>query len=526
MKTAMKVWSAAILAAAATGANLPCMAAESVPQQAPRRVALVVQNHTSDAPTLPMAAFADTLASRLSGRTFRVVNPHNVIGVNQNRAAVGEAMPSVSAQEIGRMLDAEGVVTATIQEFTGEDIGAPAVAHKLKVRLAINLMDAATGETVCGVDGVALSKNYTTEKVKADTATLYEGLMHAAAAKAAKRLLKKAAATDWSPVGSGKKLNVFFGCNVLGADIQIDGLARGVCPVQLAVTPGVHTLHISYPPYYNDYERRVLFNQDGQTFKVILQLTPEGEEQRSRALKYTQEVADLKKKQQVDELELEKRKLELEAARKQFKANFEKKQQEIAAARAKLEADTKQKAQELDAARAKLGAEDERKKRELDAERAKLEGDAKRKLQEIEAERARFRADTEKKQREFEDAQKRLASDAERQRQSFAEMKKALDLGVAERSELFKRQLNLLDSMLDRFERSGDVDDYVRKALAEGNSVYWQNRTGRVAITEGPAEEVKLATPPAKAGRMVTLSGSDKNKKNVQEVLSGKSAVK
>ena len=33
----------------------------------PRRVALVVQNHTSDAPTLPMAAFADTLTSRLSG---------------------------------------------------------------------------------------------------------------------------------------------------------------------------------------------------------------------------------------------------------------------------------------------------------------------------------------------------------------------------------------------------------------------------------------------------------------------------
>ena len=59
---------------------------------APRRVALVVQNHTSDAPTLPMAAFADTLASRLSGSTIRIVNPHNVIGVNQNRSATGEAM--------------------------------------------------------------------------------------------------------------------------------------------------------------------------------------------------------------------------------------------------------------------------------------------------------------------------------------------------------------------------------------------------------------------------------------------------
>ena len=172
-------------------AVLSVFAAALAASGAPRRVALVVQNHTSDAPTLPMAAFADTLTSRLSGPTMRIVNPHNVIGVNQNRSAVGEVMPEASAQEIGRMLGADGVVTASIQEFTGEDIGVPAIAHTLKVRLALNLSDAATGETVCGVDGVEFSKNYTAEKVKSDTATLYEGLMHAAAAKGAEKLLAK-----------------------------------------------------------------------------------------------------------------------------------------------------------------------------------------------------------------------------------------------------------------------------------------------------------------------------------------------
>ena len=209
---------------------------------APRRVALVVQNHTSDAPTLPMAAFADTLTARLSGNTFRIVNPHNVIGVNQSRSARGEVMPAASAQEIGRMLGVDGVVTASIQEFTGEDIGVPAIAHSLKVRLAINLMDAATGETVCGVDGVETSRNYTVEKVKADTATLYEGLMHAAAEKGAEKLLAKVASSSWEPPAEAKLLNVFFGCNVLGADIQIDGLSHGTCPAQLSVTPGVHNV--------------------------------------------------------------------------------------------------------------------------------------------------------------------------------------------------------------------------------------------------------------------------------------------
>ncbi len=558
MKKATAFWRAAILAAAAASAALPCVAAASTPPQAPRRVALVVQNHTSDAPTLPMAAFADTLVSRLSGRTFRVVNPHNVIGVNQNRTATGEAMPGVSAQEIGRMLDAEGVITATIQEFTGEDIGVPAVAHRLKVRLAINLMDAATGATVCGVDGVALSKNLTAEKVKADTATLYEGLMHAAASKAAKRLIKKTAAAGWQPAAV-KKLKVFFGCNALGADIKIDGLAYGTAPAQLSVTPGFHSVLVSCPPYYGDYSCRTMFNQDGQTFKIVLPLTPEGEEQRSRALKYAQEVADLKKRQQADELALERQKLELEAARTQFKADFERKQREIAAARAKLESDTQQKMQELEAARAKLGAEAEKKRQELESERAKLEGEAGQKMrelereharlkagfekrqqelesqftaeiakkrQEFEAARAKLNAETEKKRRELEDAQKKLESDAERQRQCFDEMKKALDLGVAERSELFKRQLTLLDSMLGRYERSGDVDDYVRRTLAEGNSVYWQNRKGRVAITEGSAEEVKLVTPPAKKGPLQTPSGPDKDKRKVQEVLIGKPAAK
>ena len=246
---------------------------------APRKVVLVVQNHTSDAPSLPMAAFADTLTSRLSGPAMRIVNPHNVIGVNQNRSAAGEAMPEASAQEIGRMLGADGVITASIQEFTGEDIGVPAIAHTLKVRLALNLADAATGETVCGVDGVEFSKNYTAEKVKSDTATLYEGVMHAAAAKGAEKLLAKVATSGWEP-GAAKTINVFFGCNVLGADVQIDGLSYGTCPAQIEVTPGVHNLLVSYPPYYYEFKRRAIFNQDGQTYNVVMQITPDGEKVR------------------------------------------------------------------------------------------------------------------------------------------------------------------------------------------------------------------------------------------------------
>ena len=283
-----------------------------VSKKLPYKVALVVQNHTSDAPTLPMAAFADTLTSRLSGKMFRVVNPHNVIGANQNRTAKGEAMPEASAQEIGRMTGAAGVVTASILEFTGEAIGVPAIAHSLKVRMALNLMDAATGETVCGVDGVEFSKNYTAEKMKSDTATLYEGLMHLVAAKGAEKLIAKVATVDWEPNAS-KPIDVFFDCNVLGADVQVDGMSYGTTPAKLALTPGAHKLLISYPPYYFEYNRRVMFNQKGQRYNVVLQLTENGEAQRDRALAYAKKLYELQALKKRDAFEYDKKKRMLDA---------------------------------------------------------------------------------------------------------------------------------------------------------------------------------------------------------------------
>ena len=384
---------------------------------APRRVALVVQNHTSDAPTLPMAAFADTLTARLSGKALRVVNPHNVIGVDQNRTARGEAMPEASAQEIGRMLGAEGVVTASIQEFTGEDIGVPAVAHRLKVRIALSLADCATGETVCGVDGAEFSKNYTAEKVKSDTATLYEGLMHAAAAKGAEKLLAKVADANWEP-GPAKGLTVFFGCNVLGADVQVDGQSYGTCPAQLTLTPGSHSVLVSYPPYYYEFRRRAMFNQEGQTFKVVLQPTPEGESQRNRTLEYETKLVELNTKR-----------LELEKTKADNSVEYEK---------------------------------------------------------------------------------KRLALERER---------KSLDLERRERCALFRKQLELADAMLDRYTLSGEADDYVRRTIANGTSVYWKNSYGRIAITDGSAENIEFATPSTDAADLAVPPSPKEIGEGLQKLL-------
>lgn len=384
---------------------------------APRTVVLVVQNHTSDATVLPMAAFADTLTSRLSGSVLRIVNPHNVIGANQNRSAAGETMPQASALNLARQLDAKGVLTASIQEFTGEDIGVPAIAHKLKVRLALNLADAATGETVCGVDGVEVGKNFTAEKIKTDTVTLYEGLMHTAAAKAAEKLLAKQELAGWIPAAL-KKVRVFFGCNVLGADVQIDGTSLYTCPAEIEVEPGVHNLTVSYPPFYYEFRRSARFYQDGQTYKVVLQRTKEGEQQRERNREYEMKLIQLKK-------EL----LELEKIKNENAVEYEKK---------------------------KLALEKDK--------------------QRIEEERE-------------------------------------------ERCELFKKQLELADAMLDRYVLSGEADDYVRKTIADGTSVYWKNSFGRIVITDGQAGDIEFATPATDAGDLAVPPGPKEIGEGLQKLL-------
>lgn len=334
---------------------------------APRRVVLVVQNHCTGEMCPPMSAFADTLVAELSGKAFRVVNPDNVIGINQNRSAAGEKRPDMSAVELARTLDAEGVITASVQELKGDSIGVPPVAYRVKVRVSISLADAVSGETICGVNNVDYGRNVSAELMKEDDLSFFETQIHDATKRAAAKFLSKACASGWEKQGEVAKVTVFFGCNVLGADVQIDGLSYGTCPAEIEVTPGIHTLEVSYSAqtnnWYHPYKRTARFVKDGQTFAVVLQPTEEGAAARRKAL------SD--------------------------------------------DADTK------------------------------------------------------------------------------------------ERNEVFASQMKLAEEMLKRYGKSGEVDDYVRKTIADGTSLYWKNSFGRIVITDGKSENIEFTTPSTDTGDIV-----------------------
>ena len=351
---------------------------------APRRVALIVQNHCSGNVQPPMSALADTLAANLTAEGLSVVVPANSIGTMQNASAAGESMPMASAKELGNILGVDGILTASVQEFTSESIGVPVIAYSLKTRLTLTLFDCATGGSVCASGMQQYSKNYTAAQVGQDNAALYEGFLHSSAEECAAKFLARYAKTDWVP-SSARMVKVFFGCNVLGADIQIDGLSYGTCPAEIDITPGVHKLMVSYPPYYREFKRDALFKADGQTYAVFLQITPEGERQREGALEYEKKLLELGNLSRNGDLEYEKKKKSLETEQK-------------------------------------------------------------------------------------------------------------------ERSELFRKQIELADAMLERYQLSGDTDDYVRRTIAEGTAVYWKNSFGRIAITEGTADKIEFATPSTDAG--------------------------
>ncbi len=366
----------------------------------PRSVALIVQNHCSGGVEPPLSQLADRLASKLTTPELSLDIPANSIGASQNTKPVGEKMPPESAKELAQSLGKEGVLIASVQRFTAKTLSDPTItAHRISVSMTLTLYDAVTGGSVCSASLDNMGKTLDDADAKTNTSLLFEEALLEAADKVAQKFLREYGRANWEPAPV-KKVKVFFGCNVLGARVKIDGQSYGTCPMELDVTVGMHKLNVSYPPYYFDFEEEFAkFEVDGQTYKVVLQINELGEEQRNRALEYETKLVELNKSQ-----------LELEKIKADNSVDYEKKKLSL-----------------------------EREKRSIEAERK-------------------------------------------------------------ERCALFKKQLELADAMLDRYELSGEADDYVRKTIAKGTAVYWKNSFGRIAITDGSADNIEFATPSTDAG--------------------------
>ena len=414
-------FATAALAAAALALPQTLSAREPGPLDA----LLVVQNHVSDDFRKPLADLGDRVSAALSGDILHIIDPNDAIGANQNRAPWGEGMPDTSATRLAGNLGAEALVTASVGEASVSGIGYPPVAQMVRMTLTLSAKRLPSGAALAAVTVTEQSPNLTLDVMAQNADAVYSELLGRLVSKASAQFLAKVAEVTVPDVAP-EKVTVFFGCNVLGADVQIDGLSMGTCPGQFSVAPGVHNVLVSYPPYYLPFARQAGFETDGQTYAVVLQITPEGEQQRLRAIDWERKRA---------ELDVWKRDQDLDFETRRGQAGFD-----------------------LEKARRELNFEFDRKRRQLDRE-------------------------------------------------------------LAEGSELFKKQLDLADAMVERYRLSGEADDYVRTTIADGTSLYWQNSYGRIAITDGSAENIEFATPSTDSGDLAVPPGPKEISENLQKFL-------
>ena len=423
----MKISLMHVVFAAAVAASFADATAESIPANIagdkPVKALLVVQNHVSDDFKKPLSDIGDRLDAALSGEIFGIIDPNNNVGGSLNRSPWGENMPETSATRLAENLGAKVLITASVGEASVADIGNPMVAQQVRMTLTLSAKWVPSGAGFAAVTVTEKTVPVTPEVLAGSTESVYSDLVGKLVAKASAQFLEKVAKAA-RLADEPEKITVFFGCNVLGADVEVDGLSLGSCPGQFSVTPGVHAICVSYPPYYHEFKKQAKMTENGQIFAVVLQINPAGEKQRLGALDYERKLAELDSWKREKALEIDAKSLDVEE-----------------------------------------------KKRELDFE--------------------------------------------------FAKKKKNLERELAEGSELFKKQLALADAMTERYKLSGEADDYVRKTIADGTSIYWQNSYGRIAITDGTAKNIEFATPKTKTGDLAAPQKSGEIATDLQKLLMG-----
>lgn len=164
----------------------------------PRKVVLVVQNHVPDKDvSIAFLALTDELTANLSGSDLQVINPYNSVGINQNRDSRGEKMPEVSAVELARRFNAEGMITASVVEF--RETPPSGAERKFTLKMILNLADAQTGGVVCGAKGEDTTEKYMATQIQLHRATYIYNLVSKVLDTCTKELLSNPLLKNWEP---------------------------------------------------------------------------------------------------------------------------------------------------------------------------------------------------------------------------------------------------------------------------------------------------------------------------------------
>lgn len=259
-----------------------CAAVSAFSFGEPVKALLVVQNHADEQFKKPLSNLATRLSTALSGDIFEIIDPNDVIGVNQNRSPSGEAMPLSSATRLAEHLGASALIVASVDDVSVNTIGSPALVKQLSVSMTLQAKRVPSGGGTGGIEVSVLSKKYTVRQFEQNARVIYSQLMSQICRSAASQFLPAVAKVKWST--DVKKVMVAFGCNYPGADVSIDGVSYGTAgvpggaPLQVPVSPGIHNLTVSYP-FAHPYTVQANFMANS-TYLISLEETEEGRRRR------------------------------------------------------------------------------------------------------------------------------------------------------------------------------------------------------------------------------------------------------
>ncbi len=251
----------ACMSFAQTSSSVTVASAEKIP------TALIVQNHVGEDFKGPIASLYSLLTASLSREVFSIMNPND---------AFSAGLPESSALRIADSCGLPVLITVSVDDFSQQDFGE--IASQLTMTLSVAAKDAATGATLHANTTTATSPKVTPENLKRNRARVHNDLVKSAVRRAATEFLAGAkGVTLPKPV---EMFDVTFTCNIPGASIRIDGLARGTPPMTTKVKPGVHTVEVFYP--FNLSFKEEMNIRERTAFNVVLTESPEGRELRQQ----------------------------------------------------------------------------------------------------------------------------------------------------------------------------------------------------------------------------------------------------
>lgn len=245
-----------------------------VPQSDDIVANLIVQNHVRDPRYRDnLLGLADYLAAELADRGIRCIIPDNAIGENQNKSPDGENLAGSSAMGQSQALDAGCFLTASIRSFTTRRQGVAPMQVVIPVlRMTLNIADSATATVGAGENVTITLPPQSLTKYENNAEDFYQTVLEEAASHCADKLAQKVKTRKIATTPT--LASVSFTCDVVGADVRIDGFSYGTAPVSVKVPAGIHNVEVLYP-FCVPYKARAKI-QDGQHYNVTLQLTELG----------------------------------------------------------------------------------------------------------------------------------------------------------------------------------------------------------------------------------------------------------